>query len=102
MGVIFLIAAVLGKFIGAAGPALISIGLKSAILIGISMVPRAEIAMIIIQQGHELGDWAVSPKVYAGMVLVSAITSMITPFILRNLLQRWPQNIIYTNNETRS
>jgi hypothetical protein len=50
-------------------------------LIGMSMVPRAEIAMVIMQMGLSRGPWVVSQSVYGGMILVSAGTRICTPFI---------------------
>lgn len=91
VGAVLVVAAVFGKVIGAGGPALLMTGWTGAGLIGISMVPRAEIAMIIMQQGSKLGDWAVPPQVFAGMVLVSAVTCIVTPFIVFLMLRRWPQ-----------
>lgn len=78
--------------IGVAAPALaIAIGWTSATLLGVSMVPRAEITMIVMQRGLQLGEWAVSPQVFAAMVLVSIATIIIVPLIVRPLLQKWPQ-----------
>jgi hypothetical protein len=55
------------------------------------MIPRAEIAMIVMQQGVQKGDWAVPSEVYAGMVLVTAATCLFAPIVIRALLQKWPQ-----------
>ena len=66
-------------------------GWKSAVLLGVSMAPRAEIAMIVMQHGWQIGDGTVSPRVFAAMVVVSAATSMVVPLVLRPLLRRWPQ-----------
>jgi hypothetical protein len=55
------------------------------------MVPRAEIAMIIMQRGRTLGEWAVPPELYAGMLFVSATTCIAVPWILHRLLERHPQ-----------
>ena len=94
IGSIILIVAILGKFIGTAGPALLATNLKNSIVLGVSMIPRAEIAMIIIQQGHALGGRVVPSEVYSGMVLVSAVTCLISPLILHRLLKFWPQKQI--------
>ncbi|MGK7872991.1 MAG: cation:proton antiporter [Xenococcaceae cyanobacterium] len=91
LGGILLIVAVLGKVIGAAVPAIIAAGWTGAILIGISMVPRAEIMMVVMQKGLHLGEWAVPSQVFAAMVVVSAVTSIAIPLVLRPLLQHWPQ-----------
>jgi Kef-type K+ transport system membrane component KefB len=91
IGGALLLAATAGKFLGAGTPTLVLSGWDSAALIGTSMIPRAEIAMVIIQQGRELGNWAVPPPVFSGMVLVSAVTCILAPFMLRLLLAKWPQ-----------
>jgi Kef-type K+ transport system membrane component KefB len=64
----------------------------TASLIGVSMVPRAEITMVIMQKGLQLGEWAVSSHVYAAMVLVSAITCFLSPVLVNSMLNKWPQD----------
>lgn len=91
MGIILLIVAVLGKFIGVGVPVLFMGGWPSAVLLGVSMVPRAEIAMIVMQHGLQLGENIVPLRVFAAMVMVSIATTLIVPLVLRPLLQRWPQ-----------
>lgn len=90
-GAILLGAAVMGKILGTSGPALRLMAWPPALLLGISMIPRAEIAMIILQKGLQLGDWAVPSQVFAAMVLVCAVTSLVTPLVLHPLLRWWPQ-----------
>lgn len=92
VGITLLAAAVFGKVIGSAVPILRSSGLAGACLIGVSMVPRAEIAMVIMAEGRRLGDWAVPPEVFAGLVGVSLVTCLITPLLVRTLLERWPRD----------
>lgn len=91
LGIILLIVAVVGKIIGVAIPVLKMADGKSALLLGISMVPRAEIMMIVMQHGLLLGDWAIPARLFAAMVLVSAVTTIIVPIVLRPLLRQWPQ-----------
>ncbi len=67
-------AAVIGKVLGAGLPALALDGPAGASLIGVSMVPRAEIALVILDEGRRLGPWAVSSELFATMVLVSLAT----------------------------
>lgn len=90
LGLVLLGAAVFGKLLGHGTPTLLSMGWSGAVLVGVSTVPRAEIAMIIMEQGLVLGNWAVPPSVYSAMVLVSAATCVIGPFAVRGLLNRWP------------
>ena len=89
-GALLLAVAVLGKVVGAGLPALMTTSGAGALLIGVSMVPRAEIAMIIGQQARELGDWAMPPVVFSGIAFVSLATCLIAPFVLRAILKRWP------------
>ncbi|MEL0113062.1 MAG: hypothetical protein VW835_15130, partial [Rickettsiales bacterium] len=91
IGAVLLIVAVLGKVIGAGLPALLTTGASGALLIGVSMVPRAEIAMVIGQQARDLGDWAMPVEVYSGIAVVSLVTCLTTPFVVRALLRKWPR-----------
>jgi len=91
IGSVLVVAAFLGKIIGAGLPVWRMVGLTSGILIGTSMIPRAEIAMVIMQRGLNLGDWAVPAKVFGAMVLVSAVTCFLSPPAVHSLLNRWPQ-----------
>ncbi|RDC72334.1 cation:proton antiporter [Rhodovulum sp. 12E13] len=85
--------AVAGKVVGAGLPALVATGATGAALIGVSMVPRAEITMIIMERGQRLGDWAVPDDLYAAFVLVSAITCLVAPVSLEVMFRRWPAQI---------
>jgi Kef-type K+ transport system membrane component KefB len=91
LGLIFTVVAVLGKLIGTSAMALFSEGWKGSTLLGVSMVPRAEIALIIMQKGFALGAWAVSSKLFSAMVFVSAVTCILTPLVVRAMLNKWPQ-----------
>ncbi len=91
IGGVLLAVAVLGKIFGTATPAILPIGLTGAALLGVSMIPRAEIAMVIMQRGLNEGDWAVPVDVFSGIVVVTAVTAIGTPIVLRRMLRRWPQ-----------
>ena len=85
-GALLFLAAVLGKFAGVAGPALLSLGRNDAILLGISMIPRAEIALVIMYQCLQFGEDIVPARIFTGMVLVSLATSIFSPIVLRHML----------------
>jgi len=91
LGAVLLVVAILGKVIGAGLPALFTAGGTGALLIGISMVPRAEIALIVARQGRDLGDWALTAEAYSALVLIVAVTCTLAPAMVRALLRRWPQ-----------
>ena len=83
---LLLLAAVAGKVVGAYVPAWPLLGSSGALVLGLSLVPRAEIALVIMKRGLELGAGAVPPGVFAQVVLVSAGTVLATPLLLRPLL----------------
>lgn len=89
LGAVLLGAAVLGKFIGGGAPVFLMKDWTSGVLIGVSMIPRAEIAMVIMQQALE--NRYVSSQVFTGMVMVSAATCLLSPVATKSMLQRWPQ-----------
>lgn len=88
MATILFVPAVLGKVVGVAVPALRIVDKRDAIMLGISMVPRAEIAMIIIYQCGIFGSNIISSEVFAAMVLMTIMTSVIAPVVLRAMLAR--------------
>jgi len=91
LGVVLTIVAVIGKLIGNGLPSLFFMGWTSVLLLSVSMVPRAEIAMIVMQRGRDLGDWAVPDHVFGAMVVVSLATCIFSPLALKRMLKRWPQ-----------
>jgi Kef-type K+ transport system membrane component KefB len=88
MGLAFLGAAVLGKIIGTIGPALFCAGVAQAVILAVSMVPRAEITLVIMNKGLQLGKDVVSRQVFSAMVMVSAATCAVAPVILQKLLRK--------------
>ncbi len=92
LSLLLLSAALLGKLMGIGGLMLLTqSNASSATLLGISMIPRAEITMVIMQRGRDLGDWAIFPQLFAGMTLVAIATCMISPILLYPLLKQWHQ-----------
>jgi Kef-type K+ transport system membrane component KefB len=91
LGGSLLLVAVLGKLIGTGLPALFLLDRRGAALLSISMVPRAEISMVVMQHGFDMGPEVVPAAVFSSMILVTVATSFGIPIILRSLLQQWPQ-----------
>lgn len=87
LAVILVLIAIIGKIVGVGLPALRHLPRRSALLLGISMVPRAEIAMLILFQASLAGQGIIPPELYAAMVLVAILTSIISPISLRYLLK---------------
>ncbi len=91
-GAVLLVAAVTGKLAGTYLPARLTTDHASAQLIALSMVPRAEIAMVIVHQAHRLWPEAVTAKLYGAMTVVTLATCVVTPPLLSRLLERQNTN----------
>lgn len=80
--------AVLGKLLGTFPPALLATGVSGAWLISLSMIPRAEIALVIFDQGRTLGPEVVDAELYSAAVLLTVVLCSVTPLVLGPLLRR--------------
>jgi Na+:H+ antiporter len=86
---ILCIVAFVGKYLGTFIPAMSrKIQFITASLLGVCMIPRAEIALVVMEKGRSLGDWAVSEEVYSSMVVVALITCLLPPFIIGPLISK--------------
>jgi len=91
MGLVLAAVAIGAKVLANGLPLSLVRGMHGGVLIGFSMVPRAEIALVIMQKGMNLGDWAVDQQLFGAMVVVSALTCLVSPVLVRMLLNHWPQ-----------
>jgi Kef-type K+ transport system membrane component KefB len=83
MGLVFLIIAILGKYIGA-----FFISQKCStnkMLIGISMIPRGEVGLIFAEIGRMNG--ILNNEIYAVLIFVIIITTVVPPFLLKWLFK---------------
>lgn len=99
IGGVVLLVAVVTKLVGTGLPALVSVPPTAAAVLGVSMVPRAEIAMVVMQRGAHIAEGLVSDDVYAAMVFVSALTCVGSPLLLRYLFRQWPEAV--TDGESK-
>ena len=93
LGIILTIPAILAKVLGTALPMWRRFGGRLSVIMGVSMVPRAEIALIVVRAGRDLGDWAVPPELYGAMVVMCAITAFAAPLFLGPQLARAKEQI---------
>jgi len=84
-GLLLLGVAFAGKVAGAGLPAIKRLGGYGALMVGLSMVPRAEIAMVVMQKGLMAGA---TPEIFAAMMIVSAGTIIFTALVLPALIER--------------
>lgn len=87
-GLVLLAVAIVGKLLANAGGTLAHGGAVVATAIGVSMVPRAEITMVVMQKARSLGSWAAPETAYAAMALVTLVTVVVAPLLLRRILGR--------------
>jgi Kef-type K+ transport system membrane component KefB len=79
--------AVVSKVVGCGGTALLAgSGVRDAAIIGFGMAPRGEVAMIIALIGLDRG--LIGQDVYVAIILMSLLTTILTPIVLRNWLYR--------------
>jgi Kef-type K+ transport system membrane component KefB len=79
--------AIVSKVIGCGGVALLTRStLKDAAIIGFGMSPRGEVAMIIALIGLDSG--LIAQNVYVSIILMSLLTTIAAPIVLRNWLYR--------------
>jgi Kef-type K+ transport system membrane component KefB len=77
------IMAIATKVIGCGIPArLMGMCRKDALIVGFGMAPRGEVAMIVALLGLEAG--IIGQGIYVTLVLMSLLTTIITPIIYRN------------------
>ncbi len=79
--------AVLTKVLGCGIAAMLQgIGKKDSLVIGFGMSPRGEVAMIVALIG--LNRNLIGQEIYVTLVLMSLLTTIITPIVLRNWFYR--------------
>lgn len=78
--VIALISKLAGGFLGA-----LSLGRRSALIVGVGMAPRGEVGVVIASLGLAAGVF--SDRTYAVIVAMSLLTAMVTPPVLALLLR---------------
>lgn len=89
IAVILIVLATVGKIVGCYIPARIvgRFSRHSSLVVGVGMVPRGEVGLIIAGAGLlALGE--PFRDLFAAAVLVSIITTLITPFLLKPLFKR--------------
>jgi Kef-type K+ transport system membrane component KefB len=79
------VVAILTKVIGCGAPSrLLGINFRDSLIIGLGMVPRGEVAMIIALIG--LSQNLIDQNTYTAIILMSLLTTIIPPLIIRNWL----------------
>jgi Kef-type K+ transport system membrane component KefB len=80
--------AVLSKLLGC-GLGARSLGRKPALVVGVGMVPRGEVGIIVASLGQQAGVF--SDTIYAIIIAMSLLTSILAPPVLKTLLKSMPE-----------
>jgi len=86
LGALLLLTGIAGKIAGTALPALLVTSSRGALLIGVSMIPRAEIALVVAYQG--LAQGVLSETHHAAMVFMSVASCIIAPWLIAGLVPK--------------
>lgn len=81
--------AIIGKLIGA-GLGARRLGTKSAMIVGVGMVPRGEVGIIVATLGERAGVF--DARTYSIIIAMSLLTSVFAPPILGKLLAATPED----------
>ncbi len=79
-----MIAAIVGKLVG---PWLIRESWPARWIIGVAMIPRGEVGLIFAELGRVSG--ILNNEIYAGMIIVIAFTTVLSPFVMKELYSRF-------------
>jgi len=79
--------AVISKLVGC-GLGALSLGKKSALIVGVGMIPRGEVGIIVASLGQSAGVF--TDRTYAIIIAMSLLTSVIAPPLLKKLLAAAP------------
>ncbi len=87
-GLVLFVAATLVKVVGTLVPAMLIMSRQDALILGVSMVPRAEIALVVMYACRAIDEQVVPDEIFSAMVLVSLVTCTVSPILLRRMLAR--------------
>jgi len=84
VAIVISVVAILGKLIGCSIGAA-SRGERTAMIVGAGMVPRGEVGIVVAMIG--LGMGTIEPDVYSIIVLVSIVTTIYAPFLIKTVIK---------------
>ncbi len=84
MALVISVLAIIGKWVGC-GLGALGLGPKDAVRIGLGMVPRGEVGLIVAVVGLHLHT--ISDAIYAVVVIMSIVTTLFAPPLLRLVLE---------------
>jgi len=88
--------ALLGKVVGC-GAGVLGLGGRSAAIIGVGMAPRGEVGLIVASLGLSLG--AIPTQIFSVVVIMSILTTLVVPPVLRILYAGHPETAVSAEDE---
>ena len=89
LGAMLFVVAAASKVLGNGLPLMWLKDRPTALVISVSMIPRAEIAFVIMQRG--LVEGVVDTALFTAMVVACALSCVVAPPLVRALLEKYPQ-----------
>ncbi len=87
LGLGVLVLAIIGKLVGC-GAAAAGMGRRSALIVGMGMVPRGEVGILVATIGLTSG--VIGPNLYGIVVVMSVATTIVVPPVLTSLFKGRP------------
>jgi len=86
------LAAIVGKLLGSGlGVKLVGFNTMESIRVGTGMISRGEVALIVPNIGLAAG--VISPDIYSVMVIMTLVTTLVTPILLRIVFRSGPEGL---------
>ena len=89
MAIVITVIAILSKLIGCSLGA-ITRGERTALIIGAGMVPRGEVGIVVAMIG--LNMETISQDIYSVIILVSVVTTLYAPFLIKTVIKAESKN----------
>ena len=91
--ILFFVIAIVGKLTGAL---FLKDSWHTRIIIGLSMIPRGEVGLVFAELGHIAGIF--TKEVHAAMIIVIALTTLLSPFSIKSFYSRYRQHFPENHN----
>jgi len=101
LSAVIILVAITGKVVGCGVGARLS-GFKTleSVQVGIGMIPRSEVALIVTNLGIKLG--IIGNDVFAAMILMVLVTTIITPLLLKYVFGKEPKESFRLAQESKA
>lgn len=90
-GFVFILAGILGKFLGCGlGALACRYGIKDSARVGIGMMVRAEVVLVCAQKGIDSNPQLIDPGIMPFVLILIIVTTLLTPLLLKLSYRKEP------------